>query len=674
MGTAGLSDEVTSTPRLARAGHGSDTPRFRIARWQIPDAVFIIAMLLALAVATALSLKLQPSGLMTPPWWPASGIALGLGICFRRRYTWMLALAVSAVTFPILLWVGRPAPLAAALAVAVAVEMVVGTVLLRGSEDRRPRLFTPGDLARFLAIALVSTTLYGLLASAAFILSGNPAAAVETLQTGVLKHVAGMALLTPVLMAPARRKQRAGYAETVGHAIWTLGTATGVFIFNHTLLPLAFLTFPSLVAAALRLSTRQLSLVLVGVASIASHGSVIGLGPFAFDQIGRATGVALLQAYQLSIVAVLLTLSLLVGSEREMSSRLHESEELFRKSFNASVAGKLMVIRTATQWTVERANPTARELLPGLREGVRRLGTLMGEDATTKLSEAADSLVGDNARLTVKLADGRSFDMSIAVIGEQPAETQFALHFHDVTESERLRELEQEEMDRAVEVQRALLPDNLPETPGWTFGTSNSPARQIGGDFYDVRVHEPCIVLSLGDVMGKGMDAGMLAAATRTALRSHDPGMTPSAVVTSAAGILDGDLRRISAFVTLAYVLVDVDSGDFRYADAGHGLHFVVRTRSGRIERLSSDDMPVGVGNHWRELSDRLAPGDMILLVSDGVLDLWGGSVEGLEDAISQCANGNGTGPQDVVDYLCANAGELIDGDDVTAVALRRAG
>ena len=84
--------------------------------------------------------------------------------------------------------------------------------------------------------------------------------------------------------------------------------------------------------------------------------------------------------------------------------------------------------------------------------------------------------------------------------------------------------------------------------------------------------------------------------------------------------------------------------------------------------------MPVGVGDQWRELSDRLAPGDMILLVSDGVLDLWGGSLEGLEDAISQCANGNGTGPQAVVDYLCANAGELLDGDDVTAVALRRAG
>ena len=359
---------------------------------------------------------------------------------------------------------------------------------------------------------------------------------------------------------------------------------------------------------------------------------------------------------------------------RAARAELYESEELFRKSFNSSVAGKLMVIRTSTRWIVERSNPSAQDQLPGLREGVTQLDPLMGQDAIARLSEVADSLVDDNARLTVKLADGRSLQLSIAVIGEKSAGTQFVLHFHDVTESERLRQLELEEMNRAVEVQRALVPGTLPATPGWTFGTFTSPARQIGGDFYDVRVHQPSIVLSLGDVMGKGMDAGMLAAATRTALRSNDPAAAPSDVVNGAAGILDDDLRRISAFVTLAYVRVDMDSGDFRFADAGHGLDFVIRTCSGRIERLASDDMPVGLGNHWRDLSDRLAPGDMILLVSDGVLDLWGGSLEGLEDAISKCANGNGTGPQAVVDYLCANAGELLDGDDVTAVALRRNG
>ena len=306
----------------------------------------------------------------------------------------------------------------------------------------------------------------------------------------------------------------------------------------------------------------------------------------------------------------------------------------------------------------------------------------MGGDAVDRLSEAADSLVDDNARLTVKLADDRSFEVSVAVIGEKPEGTLHALHFHDITESERLRELEHEEMNRAAEVQLALAPDDLPATPGWTFGAYTVPARQIGGDFYDVRVHEPAIALSLGDVMGKGMDAGMLAAATRTALRSFDLERSPSDVVSRAAGILDGDLRRISAFVTLAYVLVDMESGDFQLTDAGHGLHFVIRNGSGRVERLVSDDLPLGVGDRWRESSNSLDPGDMILLVSDGVLDRWGGLLEGLEDAIAQCATRDGVTPQAVVDALCSDAvavavavavaADTVDDDDVTAVALCR--
>lgn len=143
-------------------------------------------------------------------------------------------------------------------------------------------------------------------------------------------------------------------------------------------------------------------------------------------------------------------------------------------------------------------------------------------------------------------------------------------------------------------------------------------------------------------------------------------------MVNGAADILEADLRRISAFVTLAYVLVDMDSGDFRFADAGHGLHFVVRTGSGRIERLTSDNMPLGLGDRCRERRDSLAPGDMILLVSDGVLDRWGGSLEGLEEAIAQCAVRDGLSAQAVVDSLCADDVDLFDEDDVTAVALCR--
>ena len=62
----------------------------------------------------------------------------------------------------------------------------------------------------------------------------------------------------------------------------------------------------------------------------------------------------------------------------------------------------------------------------------------------------------------------------------------------------------------------------------------------------------------------------------------------------------------------------------------------------------------------------------MILLVSDGVLDRWGGLLEGLEEAIARCTARDGVNPQAVVDALCAGSPDTIDSDDITAVALCR--
>ncbi|CAN5663707.1 hypothetical protein BH09ACT7_BH09ACT7_45120 [soil metagenome] len=639
---------------------------------QVPKSVFIAVMLLAIIVVATLSLRTQPAALATAAWWPNAGIAIALGIRFSRRYTWILAVAVAAATLPVVLWAGRPPLLAIALTAAVGIEMLVGTLLLRGREDRLPNLSSLRDLGRLLLVAIVASVLYGLLAEGFSWLLGDPAGAWDRLLTSAPKHAAGILLLTPLFMDLPRSQQRVSYVRSAAQVFAALAVAVAVFLVNNQL-PLAFLPFVPLAWAALRMSTRLLLIVMLAIGVIASVGSAHGAGPFSFERLGPATGTVTLQVFQMSMVVVFLALSLIVGSERAKSLQLYESEELFRKSFNSSVAGKLMVTRGPVHWTVDRSNSAARELLPGLHEGVAALDDVLGPDATGLLSAAADSLVDGNVRLPLTLADGRSLNVSVAVIGQRPNGTLLVMHFHDITESLRVRQLEQEERTRAAEVQRALMPDNLPDTPGWTFGTSTTPANQVGGDFYDLRVRVPKVAVSLGDVMGKGMDAGMLAAATRAVLRSYDPSTSPSQVVSDTARVLEGDLRRISGFVTLAYVLVDMESGEFRFTDAGHGLHFVTRAESGRIERLASADMPLGLGEQWHEHSGALAPGDTILLVSDGVLDLWGGSVEGLQEAIAQCVNRDGISPQAVVDELCAAAGGNHAGDDdVTAVALRR--
>ncbi|MBX7450887.1 SpoIIE family protein phosphatase [Mycolicibacterium sp. 3033] len=628
-------------------------------------------MLILVCAVAYVSLVTRPAALTTAAWWPNAGLALGLGIRYRRRYAVPLAAAVTVVTVPVVVAAGRPFELALVLTVASGIEMVLGILLLRGRQDTSPQLCSPTHLRKFLVVAAGISVLYALLAAGGASLVGDRDGAWDRLLTSGPRHAAGILLLTPLFMAMSRPRLRQRLSGSLVCVGATFGVTVVVFWLNSGL-PLAFLPFLPLTWAAMRLSTRTLILVMLGVALIASFGSSHGSGPFSFDRLGAPTGTTVLQIFEASMVVVFLALSVVVGSERETAAQLHDSDELFRKSFDSSVAGKLMVRRTPSEWVVERSNQAACELFPEIEVHKTTLDQLLGDSATAEIAQDQQLHDAGSARLIVNSSDGRTLAVSLALITDRPDGSVYIAHFHDVTEAQRARRLDREELQRAADVQRALQPATSPTTPGWDYGMASTPARQVGGDFYDVRIHEPQVVISLGDVMGKGTGAGMLAAATRTALRSQDPGAGPSAGVAAAADLLDSDLDRAGAFVTLAHVHVDLNTGDFRFVDAGHGLHFVIRADSGRVERITSQDMPLGPGTQWNEGSGRLEPGDAMLLVSDGVLELWGGSLEQLHTAIEQCCQQHGGDVQVGVEALCTKAWSSPDEDDATAVALRR--
>ena len=111
-------------------------------------------------------------------------------------------------------------------------------------------------------------------------------------------------------------------------------------------------------------------------------------------------------------------------------------------------------------------------------------------------------------------------------------------------------------------------------------------------------------------------------------------------------------------------------SGLIRYVDAGHGLSIVIRL-NGEIERLSSENPPLGVGidTAWREDSFVLNHGETLICVSDGVLDLFDGTLAALDD-VAEIAKGCRSA-QEIVDAIITLAGSNAV-DDVTIVVLRR--
>ncbi|KQS17576.1 PP2C family protein-serine/threonine phosphatase [Frigoribacterium sp. Leaf186] len=223
------------------------------------------------------------------------------------------------------------------------------------------------------------------------------------------------------------------------------------------------------------------------------------------------------------------------------------------------------------------------------------------------------------------------------------------------------------ELNRAAVVQQSLLPPDASTLPDAfaVFGAC-VPAREVGGDFFDWYPTSTGIAVTVGDVMGKGVGAGMIAAAVRSVIRSSVDDADPSEAFRRASvGLTTSAYDTETQFTTSFHARIDADGGVL-WADAGHGLAFV-RRASGRVDRLNSADLPIGVGTGWQGHRSQLGEGDVFVCVSDGVLDLFPVELEALNDLERLLAAT--PEPARIVEVVERLALERERSDDVTVVA-----
>ncbi len=228
------------------------------------------------------------------------------------------------------------------------------------------------------------------------------------------------------------------------------------------------------------------------------------------------------------------------------------------------------------------------------------------------------------------------------------------------------------ELTRAGEVQQLLLPAQPPHVAGYDIAGRCIPAAEVGGDFYDWCVHDDGrLEVTLADVMGKGIPSALVAASVRSMMRGAARYNNLPEAVNRAAHALEGDLDRTEKFVTLFIAHLDPSTGALRYVDAGHGLSVIVDTH-GSHRRLVSDGLPLGAlrDDTWAVHTEHLAPGETLISVSDGFLDL----VPDLAEAIVRGIRASDDAPsaQALVDRFTAFA-DSRPTDDVTVVVVRRA-
>jgi serine phosphatase RsbU (regulator of sigma subunit) len=229
----------------------------------------------------------------------------------------------------------------------------------------------------------------------------------------------------------------------------------------------------------------------------------------------------------------------------------------------------------------------------------------------------------------------------------------------------------QNDLRRAAEVQQSLLPREEVRLDGYEVAGVFRPSRSVGGDFYDWYQTPDGLHLTFADAMGKGMGAALIAATARAVMRSvrHEPDLGSAFSVASRS--IASDLDISGSFVTLFHARLDAGSGKVSYVDAGHGLAIHVQAGGG-AQRLPSAGPPVGAWGDvgWAEADLELVAGDSLVVVSDGVLDVFG-SVEEFTDAVRRSTHGQPTAEAACAALLQLAPAETAE-DDVTAVVVRR--
>jgi serine phosphatase RsbU (regulator of sigma subunit) len=236
----------------------------------------------------------------------------------------------------------------------------------------------------------------------------------------------------------------------------------------------------------------------------------------------------------------------------------------------------------------------------------------------------------------------------------------------------------EEDMRRAAQIQRGLLPSAAPRVEGWGVSGSNKPCHTVGGDYFDF-VHESSrLFLALGDVSGKGTGAALLMAVLRAAVRAHWTEFEPAEAMprinrTVCQNVTEGK------YVTFFMARLDPATGVLCYVNAGHNPPVLVRA-SGETRELEEGGMVLGMFESvpYADGAVEMKSGDALLVFSDGVTETFNsrGEEYGTERLIEVARRGRGLDAPSLEAEILRSLDEFAAGaratDDRTLIVLKR--
>jgi sigma-B regulation protein RsbU (phosphoserine phosphatase) len=236
------------------------------------------------------------------------------------------------------------------------------------------------------------------------------------------------------------------------------------------------------------------------------------------------------------------------------------------------------------------------------------------------------------------------------------------------------------EIEIAREVQLSLLPPDDPNLPGLKIASVSSPAKEVGGDYYDFSSVNGKSCLAVGDVSGHGLAAGVLMAMAKSAWQTQlINNSEPTAVLATLNSIVRdaGDSRTLMTFISC---LFDHEEKKMHFANAGHIYPLLIRKSRETAAWLETPgNYPLGVrnGNKYELVTQDLEDGDLLFFLSDGAIEAMNESGEsyGYNRFAQSALNCREKEPSEILKCLLADLQKFVQEafreDDLTIIVVR---
>jgi serine phosphatase RsbU (regulator of sigma subunit) len=239
----------------------------------------------------------------------------------------------------------------------------------------------------------------------------------------------------------------------------------------------------------------------------------------------------------------------------------------------------------------------------------------------------------------------------------------------------------QQDMDAARAIQRSLLPQTLPQIPGYSVAFRSDTCYEVGGDYLDI-VEQPdgSLLMVVADVAGKGLASAMMSTSFRSAFRAMAAQGLPLDELATRMNQhhwQEGEEAR-RRYVTAIFLRLHPETGQSEVVNAGHNPGFFIQP-GGTARQFNAAGTPLGLLPGMRYSSERFGftPGTRLLFYTDGLTEVFRGDEEfGPERLLEEFSKCPAKRADDILDSLWAAIGNFADGgpqsDDMTALVLYR--